>query len=61
MTYWEGNARYSDGTVITKLRNYRNDVSEADQQYQLETELLENIGWKKDIECIWYSVTLVNE
>lgn len=61
MAYWKCDTKYSDGTEISRLRDYRNDVSEVNQQYQLEAELLENIGWKKDVECIWYSVSLVNE
>lgn len=56
--YWNLYAEYADGTIINEDRDYDNEESMANQQYDLEFELVV----QKSLvfgECIDYSVALM--
>lgn len=53
---WEAKAEYADGTTVERYFSANENISENEDQYNLECWLL---GWHKD--CVWYSVNWVNE
>jgi hypothetical protein len=55
---WELDAEYEDGTIINETRPYDNSKGEADQQYELECELIEENSYSFG-KCTYYSVALV--
>lgn len=55
---WELDAEYEDGTIIHETRPYDSSKDEAEQQYDLECELIEENSYSFG-ECTYYSVALV--
>ena len=51
---WEARAEYEDGTSVERYFDYRTDMSDGDQQYELECWLIE-----RHPVCTWYSVNFV--
>ena len=51
---WEARAEYEDGTSVERYFDYRTDMSDGDQQYELECWLIE-----RHPGCTWYSVNFV--
>lgn len=52
---WEARAEYSDGTTVERYFDSDPNQSESDEQYRLESWLIE-----RRPGCVWYSVNWIN-
>ena len=58
--YWELHATYEDGTEIDEVRDYNENKTTREQEYELECELIEENSYSF-VASTFYSVALITE